>query len=171
MTTALALALIGFCKNPVPRFSVVASNGIKFTEKTLTKKPTVLVFITNSCPMTPKGLGHFNALAKGLGKTAQVVGVLNANLVEAKKLVSSNKLLFPVVPDPKKLIIKGCKAEHSLDFTVIAASDTPKFPKLWSGYSQPSMKEALKIIENHGKKLNKVDLSSFPKNTIWGCAL
>jgi peroxiredoxin len=171
MTSLLIIAAAGFCKNPVPSFSAVASNGIKITEKTLTKKPTVLVFITNSCPMTPKGLEHFNALAKGLGKTGQVVGILNANLSEAKKLASANKLVFPLVPDPKKLIIKGCNAEHSLDFTVIASSDTPKFPKLWSGYSQATVQEGLDIIQKHGKKLSKVNLASFPKNVVWGCAL
>jgi peroxiredoxin len=166
-----SLVLLAFCKNPVPAFSQTASNGKLVSEKLLCEKPTVVFFLKNGCPCNPDAAKNLNKLAKDLGSTAQVVAFINAGQKEAQLEAKTIKAEFLIIPDPQKEVIKGCGATRSLDFTVVATTEPPRFPKLWNGYSKAMVAEGLDIIVKHGKKLNKWDLAKFPKEPIMGCSL
>lgn len=169
---ALTLALtLGFCKNPVPAFEAIASNGVKYSNKSFVEKPTVVVFLKKGCPSNPSAAPHFNQLAKSLGSSANVVAFVNGSLADAKEEAKRIGATFPLIPDPKRTVITGCGASKSLDFTIVATAKEAKFPKLWEGYSKASVGEALEIIVKHGKKLNTYKLDQFPADNRRGCTL
>lgn len=165
---ALVLA-VAFCKNPVPAFSATAANGKLVTEKLLCEKPSVVVFLKKGCPCNPDAAKNLNKLVGDLGDSAQVVAFINSDLKGAQEESKTLKAKFLIIPDEKKTVIAGCGATRSLDFTVVATTDAPRFPKLWNGYSSGTMNEALEIVVKHGKTLKKWDVSVFPKEAVAGC--
>lgn len=173
MITSLTLMLtVGFCKNPVPAFSLAnTANKVMFTEKDLLKKPSILVFMKASCPANATIIPNFIALQKSLGSTVQVVAFLNGDIATVRGVAKQYKVNFPLVADAKSSVISGCGAKNSGDFTIVASETEAKFPKIWNGNSQGQITEGLEIITKHGRKVAKGDVRKFATSPMMGCSL
>jgi peroxiredoxin len=173
MITSLTLMLaVGFCKNPVPAFSLPSTHkGATFTEKDLLKKPSILVFMKATCPANEAMIPNFVALQKSLGNTVQVVAFLNGNIKTVSEVSKTYRANFTMVADKDSLVIAGCGAKNSGDFTIVASTTEAKFPKIWNGNSQAQITEGLGIITKHGRKIANGDVSKFNKSPMMGCSL
>lgn len=167
-TAALAHA----CKNEVPEFKSRATDGKIYSKAGLAGHPTIFVFMKLGCPSNPEAIPDFNKLATSLRGRVQVVGIINSDLDSAKKYATQLRIDFPLIPDPKKTILKGFGAKRSLEMTYSAPkSGEAKYPKIWEGYSQAMVQEILSGVQHHGVKVPKLNLGYFPKEKRAGCSL
>lgn len=165
------LLLLGFCKNPVPAFKLETSDGKTYTELQLTKMPSILLFLKDGCPHNEVVVQDFARLQKEFKGEIQVVAFMNSNAESVSKWGKKLKANFPIIADAKKVVIKGCGATHSADFTIVASKETPKFPKMWSGYSRKTVTEAVEVIAKHGYKLKANKLTWMSESRVSGCGL
>ncbi len=155
------------CK-PMPNFSLKASDGNTYSQASLVKKDTVVVFFSNGCPHNPKAAPDMNKLKAIFGSKVSIVGMSNLNATEAKAYANELNLKFPLLADPDGKIIEKFGATHSLDFALVCSKDK-KIGKLWNGYSRTIIGELFAEIKHHGGPAIKADLSSFPTGRQSGC--
>lgn len=155
------------CK-AMPHFSIAATNGKTYTDKKLTAKPTVVVFLSAGCPHNPKAMNDLNRLAGQLGSQVQFVGVTNLGLASAKTYAKTLGAKFPILADVRKSVITGFGAQHSLDIAIVCAKDK-RVAKVWDGYSQATLKELVDSLPEHGGPKLKLDLSAYPVHKHSGC--
>ncbi|MBS1706782.1 MAG: redoxin family protein [Armatimonadetes bacterium] len=155
------------CK-AMPKFSLKGSDGKTYTQDSLTKAPTVVLFLKEGCPHNPKAVEAFNKLRSGMNGKVSFYAVTNATAANAKKMAGEFKAAFPILSDTSKAVVKGFGATRTGDFALLC-SDDKRVAKLWNGYSQQSFKELLTALpEHHGPKIS-MDLSKFPTAKQSGC--
>lgn len=170
MAGMVALAALACaCPNAVPEFKLSDHRGAQWTGASLTQRPTILVFLKKDCPANPRAIPLLNDLQKQLGQSAQVVGVVNANLSDVRAYAGSVKADFPLLADAQGVLIKGFAAKRSLQFSVVATKSEPRWAKVWDGIGQTEVEAGLKLITAHGHKLPEVTLQSLPSRAISGC--
>ncbi len=156
------------CK-PLPRFSLAANDGFTYNQDGLSKKPTVVFFLSAGCPHNPKSAPDINRLKSIVGSKVGVVAMTNLSQAEAKSYAKELKLQVPLLADPKGETIAKFGAKHSLDIALIC-SDDKKVSKFWEGYNRNTIKEMLTEIENHGGPKIKSDLKEFSEKRASGCS-
>lgn len=171
MTTLLLTATLVLCKNPIPEFFLSASDGKTYSEKLFVKKPTLVVFLKQGCPCNLKVVEGLNKVSQSLKNSAQVVGFMNADIEMVKRESKEIGAKFLLIADPQSKVFVGCNVSGSLDFTVVATDDAPRYPKLWQGMSKATIDEGLEVIVKHGKKLAKWNSNALAKETLRGCPL
>jgi len=167
LTTAFVMAAA--CPNAVPEFRLSDSKGAVWTADSLTKKPSVLVFLKHGCPMSAKAAPVLNSLQRQLGESAQVIGVMNASPAEAQAAAKELKLTIPVLGDQGRTLIKGFGAARGLQFSVVATKEEARWAKLWDGLGRAQIEDAFGLITKHGHALAPVNLQELPENALSGC--
>lgn len=162
-------ALACACPNAVPEFKLSDHRGGQWTGASFTKRPTILVFLKKDCPANPRAIPLLNGLQKQLGETAQVVGVVNADLSNTRAYAANLKAEFPLLADAQSVLIKGFSAKRSLQFSVVATKAEPRWAKVWDGIGQTEVEAAIKLITAHGHQLAPVELKSLPSRAMSGC--
>ncbi|QYK54459.1 MAG: redoxin domain-containing protein [Fimbriimonadaceae bacterium] len=178
MTTLLASAILATASlspqedpclcSPLPSFSLKASDGKTYTQESVVKKNTVVVFLAAGCPHNPKAAKDLNHLKSLLGDKVAMVGMTNMAGDKVKAYAEELGLKFPLISDSKGTVIEKFGATHSLDLALVCKEDR-KIGKTWSGYNQTILTELFKELPKHGGPAMKVDLSSFPTARQSGC--
>lgn len=172
MTTLIASVILATAPiqadRAIPTFSLKASDGLTYSQRSLVKKPTVVVFLSHSCPHTAKAAPDLNRLKGMFGKNVALVAITDGNEKTAKSLASANKFKFPVLGDESGKTIEKFGARHSLDFVLIDAR-SKKVVNFWEGYSRTIVGEILNEIGNNGGPRIKADLSAFSESRMSGC--
>lgn len=144
----LSLAAASSFSQTLPSFSLKQASGtVTWTEKTLAAKPTLVILFSLGCPHNAKAAPHFNQLAKTLAGRVRVVGVVNAEGAEAASYQKKIGLDFPLICDPRMVLISAMGGRHSLDFFSLPGKGAKKAAGFWEGYSQGWVAEALKGIK------------------------
>lgn len=176
MKTAYCLALaclVGTnalgADRPVPAFSLTGSDAQTYTATDLTRRPTLVVFMSVKCPHNVPATKDLNRFAKSLGSSVRVLAVTNAPLAETKALAKTLKATFPILADPDKILIKGMGARHSLD-TAFVSPVTKSAVGFWEGYSQGTFREVLALLPKHKGPKKTLDLAAYPKAVQSGCS-
>lgn len=152
----------------MPSFSLTASDGLTYTQKSLTKKSTVVFFLSAGCPHNPKAAPDLNRFKALVGQQVGVVAMTNLDAAKAKAYAKELGLKIPLLADTDGTTMKSFGAKHSLDFALICAKDK-KVEKVWEGYSRDIFGEVLAKIPDTGGPAIKADLSVFPKGRQSGC--
>lgn len=152
----------------MPSFTLKANDGLTYTQKSLTKKDTVVVFLAYNCPHNPKAVKDLNRFKAILGDKVAMVAFVNANESQSKEYAKSLGLNMPLIANPGAKIMRAFGVNHSLDMALICAKDQ-KVGQTWSGYSRDIFGQVLKALPQHGGPEIKADLSAFPEARQSGC--
>jgi peroxiredoxin len=167
----LAIASLGQevcqCK-PLPNFTLQANDGLTYTQKSLTKRNTVVVFLAYNCPHNPDAVKDLNKFKTLLGKDVAMVAMVNANVEQAKQYATDLKLKMPLIANPGAKTMRAFGVSHSLDLALIC-SDDKKIGQTWSGYNKDTFAEIIKVLPTHGGPKLNVDLSTFTTDRHSGC--
>lgn len=152
----------------VPNFSIRATDGRTYSPRSLSGKPTVVVFVNSSCPHNAPVVPELNELRRQLGSQANFVALVDLNLREATALRKELKLDAPLLPDPQKGLILGLGATHSLDMSVISR-DGRTIAGRWSGVSRTFISEMQTTLKRSGATRLSLNLSRFKPERRSGC--
>jgi peroxiredoxin len=152
----------------VPAFSVAGTDGKTHSEKSLTSRPTLLVFLNSSCPHNVGAATDLNKISSMLKGKVAVIGMVNLPLKEAKAYSSKLKLNFPLVADGSMKVIKKMGARHSLDMALISSTDK-KVVGFWEGYSRAIVAELDGLLPKAGAKSGTLRASVFNRERASGC--
>lgn len=156
------------CK-PLPTFSLKASDGLTYTQSSLSKKPTVVFLLSSGCPHNPKAAPDLNKFKALAGSKVGVVAITNMDDKDVKGYAKELGLKIPLLADPNGEIIRKFGGKHSLDIALIC-SDDKKIGNFWEGYSRSIFGEIFKEISEHGGPKIEADLSVFPTKRASGCS-
>ncbi len=169
-TTAITIQDEPCACKPLPSFSLKASDGNTYTQNSLVKKTTVVVFLAAGCPHNPKAAKDLNKFKSLLGSNVAMIGMTNMASDKVKAYATELGLKFPLISDSEGTTIQKFGVTHSLDLALICPADR-KIGKTWNGYSKTILTDVLKEVPNHGGPKLNVDLSSFPASRQSGCGL
>ncbi len=172
MTTLLASALLAVApfqtNQTIPRFSLSASDGLTYDQQSLTKKPTLVVFLSATCPHTAMAAVDLIRLKSELGNQVALVAFTNADRTEARNLSRKHKFNFPVIADESASTMEKFGARHSLDIVLIDEK-SKRIVKFWEGYSRKIVGEISKELEDRSGRRIKFDLNAYPESRMSGC--
>jgi bilirubin oxidase len=120
-----------------PLFSVGATDGVLYRSDA--NKPTLLYFIEADCPCSREAARYFNRIQTLFAGQVNVLGVINANMVQAKAWQSATGAKFPLVADEKLSLIRQYRAPRSVFTTLIAPPGM--ISKNYAGYSQEMLRD------------------------------
>lgn len=145
-----------------PDFSAKGTDGKTHTLKSLTKSGSVsLYFIKIGCPVNHRAAPFFNRIAGAYGPQANLVGVINGSLSEAKAWAKEYGAKFPILADPDLKIIQAYGAQYSPWATAISKSG--KVTKVWDSGSSETLTALNKIAaETAGKKVANLSFAGAP---------
>jgi len=153
----------------IPTFSLKASDGNTYTQASVAKKDTVIVFFSNGCPHNPKSAPDMNRLKAMFGTKVALIGMTNLDAAKAKAYAKELKLSFPLIADSKGETIEKFGGAHSLDIALINAKQK-KVSKFWEGYDRTVISEMLNAIKSQSGTTIKTDLTLFPASRQSGCS-
>lgn len=162
MIAYLCAAVLSQAKVEVPAFELRASDGLTYTQQSLLKKPTLVVFFNESCPHSKMAAPDFVKLKSMLGTQTALVGFTNLPADKVRAYAKELKLNFPLIAEGESGIIRRFGATHSLDLAVIDPQ-RKEVVKRWNGYSRSILEEAADLLNR------KLDLSTFPNSRASGC--
>lgn len=118
-------------------FSAVATDGIRYGADS--GKPTLLYFIEADCPCSREAVRFYNRLQSTFGDQVTVLGIINANPVQAKAWQSATGAQFPLIPDEKLGLIRRFQAPRSVFTTLL--DPRGKVAKNYAGYGQAMLQD------------------------------
>lgn len=166
ITTIIATAVLT-APQSIPSFSLKGIDGLTYTQASLIKRPTFVVFWNKGCPHNPTSAPIFNQLQKELAGKVSVIGFINAPPTEAKTYAKTIKLTIPLIADPTGKIIEKMGASHSLDIALINPK-TKKIEEYSNGYKQSTVATYLTKARSWGTVPN-LKLDYIPTKMQSGC--
>lgn len=166
ITTIIATAILT-APQSMPAFNLKGIDGLTYTQASLTKRPTIVVFWNKGCPHNPTSAPIFNRLQKELASKVSVVGFINAPAAEAKTYAKTIKLTIPLIADPTGKTIEKMGATHSLDIALISPK-SKKIEEYSNGYKQSIVSTFLTKARSWGTVPN-LKLDYIPSKMQSGC--
>ncbi len=118
-----------------PRFTVKDSSGQTVSVGSPgIAKPQFVYFIKSDCPCSYAADPLFQALQKQFAGKVDFVGVVDVDSAGAKKWVNEMTPSYPVIPDPKLLMIHAFGAKSSACSVLVNTEG--KVDKMWPGFSK-----------------------------------
>lgn len=170
VTKEMQAAADKLSKTPLPKFSLKDLDGLSVSEAQFRRqKPTILVFIKNSCPCSIDAQPIFNAMAVAYGADAQFFGVINGPLRDAQGYASYNRVPFPMILDERYELIQKFNIEASASLALVDGNG--QIRQVWPGYSKSVLRQVnflLGAMAGTGPK--EYDDSVAPEKLTAGCA-
>jgi peroxiredoxin len=145
-----------------PAFSAAGTDGKTHTlDGHLKNGLTFMYFIKEACPVNHRAAPHVQKLATAYGEKANLVGVYNGSVKNAKDWVRRYKATYPLIEDPSLRVIRGYGAEYS-PWLVVVGKDG-KIAKVFEGAAPKELEEVNKMMAaNAGMKMAKLDFTGAP---------
>ena len=145
-----------------PNFSAKGTDGKTHSLASLTKKgATYLYFIKIGCPVNHRAAPHFNKIASSYGAQANMVGVINGSLEDAKAWAKEYGAKFTILADPDLKIIRAYGAQHSPWAAAVAKNGTVQ--KVWNSGSPTTLTALNKLAATTaGKKMASLSFDGAP---------
>lgn len=145
-----------------PAFSAKATDGKTHTLKEhLAKGTTFLYFIKEGCPVNHVAAPHVQKLAKAYGDKANLVGVYNGSVSDAKRWAKTYASTYPIIEDPAMKTIRACGAVYSP--WLIAVNKDGSVEKVFEGSAPKELEEISKMMAaSAGVKQARLDFTGAP---------
>lgn len=145
-----------------PDFSAKGTDGKAYTLKSvMAKGPAVLYFIKEGCPVNQQAAPFVARMSKSYGDKANLIGVYNGPMADAKKWAKSHNAGYPVLADPDYKIIHAYGAPFSP--FMIEVTKGGKVGNLVGDGGPKNMAAANKILAaSVGAKTASVDFRGAP---------
>lgn len=153
----------------VPAFSAKASDGKIYRGRMLTGgKPVLLMFFSAGCPHNEIGIRDMNRLLSVVGAQLRIMGMTNLDAAQTTRFADKYRAKFPILSDPTGSTIAKFGARAGLDTALILPDR--RIDRLWSGYSQSTLRQLQSELAKHGKCNLKFSVVRFPAARQSGCA-
>jgi peroxiredoxin len=130
--------------------------------------PVFLIFIMDSCPCSIEAQPYFQRLYDGFGQKVPFVGITDGNLAQGKEWKAHFQMIFPLISDPKKELMKAFGAKHSAYSALVGKGG--RVVQLWPGYNQSMLTEMKAAIAREaGLAEPAVDVAEAPTKPTSGC--
>jgi peroxiredoxin len=145
-----------------PVFSAAGTDGKTHTLKDhMAKGTTILYFIKEGCPVNHQAAPHVQKLAAAYGEKANLVGVYNGSVEDAKSWLKRYKSSYPVIADPALKVIRAYGADYSP--WMIAVGNDGSIAKICEGASPKELEAMSQLMaKNAGVKAAKLDFTGAP---------
>jgi len=155
--------------NKAADFSQPDAAGRVLSLSALTKsKPLLLYFIDKECPCCVTALPVVERVREAYREELNVVGVISAGGLDAKKWVDANQPSYPVLQDPDLRVIKAYKAKAGAYMALIRPGGT--IDRLFPGYSRSMVKELGDRVAHLAKvRPRKMKLDDLSADPVSGC--
>ncbi|WP_422927999.1 peroxiredoxin family protein [Singulisphaera sp. PoT] len=132
-------------------------------------RPRVLVFIKGDCPCSEAADPCFARLYSGYRDRAEILGVIDGGLEEAKGWADRHGTPYPILADPDKKLIRALGAESSVYTALIDGQGTVEH--LWPGYSSSMLQElGRRLAKLTDTAAAKLDFGDAPEELTTGCS-
>lgn len=151
-----------------PEITAKTSDGKEATLASLTKEgPVILMFIKKTCGANPSAAPLVNKVHDAYGKSARLVGVINADAAGDSEWKQEFKGQFVTLLDPEKKIINAYGIKKS--YIGVMVGQDGKVAKLFPGWGQASLTSLSDELAKASKlEAKKVDVSAAPAGTAYG---
>ncbi len=145
-----------------PAFSAAGTDGKTHTLASHIKQGTTfLYFIKEGCPVNHQAAPHVQKLAAAYGEKANLLGVYNGSVVEAKSWIKRYKATYPLAEDSNLKVIRSYGALYSP--WLVAVDKSGNVEKVFEGCSPKELAEINKMMaDNAGVKAAKLDFVGAP---------
>jgi peroxiredoxin len=148
--------------------AVAHDRGVVSFAELCSGRPTVLVFIRQSCPCSVRFQPVFNRLARAFDGQVQFAGVINGNLEVARKYAATGDVPFPVLADSGRTIIEQFEVKNAAYVALVEADGT--LHTLWPGCSVSMIGDLCnKAAALCGRDGVAVDCAEMPVPLTTGC--
>lgn len=132
-------------------------------------RPQYVLFIKDGCPCSIEAQPIFNKLAKKFQGKVDFLGIIDVDLVKAKKYATDYKAAFPVLVDPDQKFIGAMKAKASVYNGLLARNG--HLVRFWPGYSRDLLAEINETLAKAaGIPATKYDPEYAPVRKTSGCS-
>lgn len=152
-----------------PTFKATSEQGNTLDIAELTKQgPVFIYFISTTCPVTEEATPYLKKIADAVEPLGgKFIGVVNKGTEETIKWKNIHSIKFDLIPDEQYKIINEYGVKAAPAIAIIGKGG--KLIKLFTGYSESIMTEAIQIFASeNSKEPPKVDLSGSPKKLQFG---
>lgn len=145
-----------------PAFSAKATDGKTHTLKGHNEKGlTFLYFIKEGCPVNHQAAPHVQKLAAAYGEKANLIGVYDGPIGDAKSWTKRYRASFPVLEDPDVKVIHAYGALYSP--WLVAVNKDGTVAKVFEGASPKELAEINKMMASAaGMAQAKLDFTGSP---------
>lgn len=130
--------------------------------------PAVVVLLKDGCPCAQECHVALNALAVVCRGKIKFVGLVDGDVDKARLLRKSAGLNFPVVADPKSLMIRSLRGHEALNLRLLDAQGKPVGG--WNGLNRSNVSALVDAVRNHVGADIALDLGPFTELPKIGCA-
>lgn len=145
-----------------PAFSAEGTDGKTHTlSGHLKEGTTFLYFIKEGCPVNHQAAPHVQKLAAAYKDKANLVGVYNGSVSDAKSWLKRYKSTYPLIEDPALKVIRSYGADYSP--WLVAVNENGTIAKVFEGASPRELEEINKMMaKSAGAKLESISFAGAP---------
>lgn len=145
-----------------PVFSAMGTDGETHTlAGHLKEGTTFMYFIKEGCPVNHQAAPHVQKLAAAYKEKANIVGVYNGSVSDAKSWLKRYKSTYTLIEDPALKVIRSYGAEYSP--WLVAVNKDGTIAKVFEGASPRELEEINKMMaKNSGEKLATINFAGAP---------
>lgn len=170
VTEAMREAAEKLSRTPLQPIAEKDLKGAAITTAQFEKgKPTVFVFIKNTCPCSIDAQPFFNALSQAYQDKVQFWGVINGETRDAAAYVRYNRVPFPAMVDTDQSVIKDFNIAASASLALIDGDGNIR--QVWPGYSQAVLRQLNFLLAGMtGGTPREIDDREAPQKLTAGCS-
>jgi peroxiredoxin len=131
-------------------------------------QPVVVVFIKDGCPCSAELEPFFQRVAALYRDCVRFVGVMDASLEAARQYAADQHVLYPILADPDRQIIRRLNARHGGYVALLTSAGV--IDGYWPGCTVATMKELGRgIARLAGVVERPLDVTGMPVPLTTGC--
>jgi hypothetical protein len=155
--------------HPLGPITALAHDGSHKEWKELSRaRPVVVVFIRKGCPCNVEFEPFFHRLHRAYRKSVSFLGVIDGGVDVARLYAQANRVPYPVLADPQRVLISRFRAENGAYVALVTPAGV--LDTLWPGCSVEMMRElSRRIAEVALVQDQSVDTSGLPGVLTTGC--
>lgn len=147
---------------------VARAGGLRGWQELGGGRPLVLVFTKDGCPCSVEFEPFFHRVEQLYREVARFAGVIDASAEAARRYAVSQKVPYPVLPDPGRRIIRRFRAENG--GYVVLLTPGGVIDGFWPGCSADTMRDlGRRIARLGGVEERALDVTGMPGPLTTGC--